>query len=316
MIRLPCLCVHRNMNVITPPYPISRVVVCTCDRGIAGVYMWPSFCVRIWPRLCVHVTVGSLVCTCDRRFACAGDRKARKRSLCVHVTWICVRGWPLDLVGLGIAGAGKVRAASPQPAGSVRAGANPKAPPPPPFLHCYECNFKGEIIIKNASTFVASASCASHGSWHLSVDLPRRINREPNRCRQPNISSGLARQARLTAVEPGSPLCWRMWVQPRLRLSVITLLFQGLRPCWSQWILSSSWTNWCPSRCKPSSKMARPSISWLMCCLGCTTLSPLPVRSWVNHGARTVSGGGMRFLQELHPWLKTFAWLWLCIAFT
>ena len=96
MIRLPCLCVHRNMNVITPPYPISRVVVCTCDRGIAGVYMWPSFSVRRWPHLCVHVTVGSLVCTCDRRFACAGDRKARKRSLCVHVTWICVRGWPLD----------------------------------------------------------------------------------------------------------------------------------------------------------------------------------------------------------------------------
>ena len=102
MIRLPCLCVHRNMNVITPPYPISRVVVCTCDRGIAGVYMWPSFCVRRWPRLCVHVTVGSLVFTCDRRFACAGDRKARKRSLCVHVTWICVRGWPLDLWHLGI----------------------------------------------------------------------------------------------------------------------------------------------------------------------------------------------------------------------
>ena len=94
MIRLPCLCAHRNMNVITPPYPISRVVVCTCDRGFAGVYMWPSFCVRRWPHLCVHVTVGSLVCTCDRRFACAGDRRARKRSLCVHVTWICVRGWP------------------------------------------------------------------------------------------------------------------------------------------------------------------------------------------------------------------------------
>ena len=96
MIRLPCLCVHRNMNVITPPYPISRVVVCTCDRGIAGVYMWPSFCVRRWPHLCVHVTVGSLVCTCDRRFACAGDRKARKR-LCVYM-WpgFACAGWPLD----------------------------------------------------------------------------------------------------------------------------------------------------------------------------------------------------------------------------
>ena len=85
------------MNVITSPYPISRVVVCTCsrcvhvtvvlhaqmtapvctcDRGIAGVYMWPSFCVRRWPY------------------------RARKKSLCVHVTWICVRGWPLDLTFL------------------------------------------------------------------------------------------------------------------------------------------------------------------------------------------------------------------------
>ena len=61
--------------------------------------MWPPFCVRRWPRLCVHVTVGWLVCTCDRRFACAGDRMARKRSLRVHVTWISVRGWPLDPAG-------------------------------------------------------------------------------------------------------------------------------------------------------------------------------------------------------------------------
>ena len=86
MIRLPCLCVQRNMNVITPPYPISRVVVCTCDRGfrwcvhvtavlrvhvtapvctcdrgIAGVYMWPPFRVRRWPYGSKKVSA----CTCD-----------------------------------------------------------------------------------------------------------------------------------------------------------------------------------------------------------------------------------------------------------
>ena len=76
MIRLPCLCVHRNMNVITPPYPILYI-------QISGVYMWP------WDRLCVHVTavlraqMTAPVCTCDRGMACV-------------YMWppFCVRRWP------------------------------------------------------------------------------------------------------------------------------------------------------------------------------------------------------------------------------
>ena len=87
MIRLPCLCAHRNMNVITSPYPIYIQIsgvymwpwdrlcvhvtavlraqmtapVCTCDRGMACVYMWPPFCVRRWP----YGTKKVSACTCD-----------------------------------------------------------------------------------------------------------------------------------------------------------------------------------------------------------------------------------------------------------
>jgi hypothetical protein len=45
------------------------------------------------------------VCTCDRgvhmwsESACAGNLKGFKRALCVHVIWICVRGWSLDRCG-------------------------------------------------------------------------------------------------------------------------------------------------------------------------------------------------------------------------
>ena len=53
------------------------------------------------------------------------------RVLAADLVRSCVRQ-VRALRRLGIAGAGRVRAASPQPAGSGRVGAVPKAPPPPP----------------------------------------------------------------------------------------------------------------------------------------------------------------------------------------
>jgi len=93
MIRLLCLSVHRNMNVITPPHPIPRKVPVSAGEKKDYKVCCVCVCTGTWTLL-AHPTPPHPIPRQPCVYRWTRYVCTDEPEMCVQMTLICVRRWP------------------------------------------------------------------------------------------------------------------------------------------------------------------------------------------------------------------------------